>query len=84
MMIRVKVNKVIVAKELARRNLSLNMLAIKAGLSSGYMSQLMKENRYPSPQTREKLEKALHPLTFDDIFIIEELGQNNSQKSSTI
>jgi hypothetical protein len=79
MSIKVKINITTVEKEVARRNLSLNMLAIKAGLSSGYMSQLMKETRYPSPQTREKLQKALQPLTFDDIFIIEEIDHNATQ-----
>jgi transcriptional regulator with XRE-family HTH domain len=78
-MIKVKLNKVVVEKEVARRNLSLNGLAIKAGISSGYISQLICGDRYPSPHLREKLQKALQPLTFDDIFIIEEIDQNGSQ-----
>jgi hypothetical protein len=78
-MIKVKINKVVVEKEVARRNLSLNMLAIKAGISSGYISQLISGVRYPSPHLREKLQKALQPLTFDDIFIIEEIDQNGSK-----
>jgi len=77
-MIKVKINKTVVEKEIARRNLSLNMLAIKAGISSGYISQLINGDRYPSPQLREKLQKALQPLTFDDIFIIEEIDQKGS------
>jgi transcriptional regulator with XRE-family HTH domain len=79
MLIRVKVNIVVVEKEIARRNLSHNMLAIKAGISSSYISQIISGTRYPSPQIREKLQKALQPLTFDDIFIIEEIDQNGSK-----
>ncbi|MDD5702445.1 MAG: helix-turn-helix transcriptional regulator [Dehalococcoidales bacterium] len=82
-MIKVKINKVVVEKEIARRNLSLNMLAIKAGISSGYISQLVSGDRYPSPQLREKLQKALQPLTFDDIFILEEIDESNSQGGVT-
>jgi hypothetical protein len=77
-MIKVKINKSVVLKETARRNMSLNMLANKAGISSGYISQLISGDRCPSPQLREKIQKALQPLTFDDIFIIEEFELNGS------
>ncbi len=80
MPIRVKINKETVEKELIRRNLSQNMLAIKAGISSSYISQLISGERSPSPQTRGKLQKALQPLTFDDIFIIEGQGENSDGK----
>ncbi len=72
----VKVNTVQVEKEIARRNLSKNMLAIKAGISSSYISQIISGTRYPSPRIREKLQQALQPLTFDDIFTIEEIQKN--------
>lgn len=72
-MIKVKINKSVVLKETARRNMSLNMLAHKAGISSGYISQLISGDRYPSPQLRGKIQQALQPLTFDDIFILEEI-----------
>jgi len=77
MAIRVKVNKIAVEKEIARRNMTQNHLALKAGITSGYISQLMCGLRHPSPETREKLQNALHPLTFDDIFIIEEINQKH-------
>jgi len=77
-MIKVKINKSIVLKETARRNMSLNMLAHKAGISSGYISQLISGDRYPSPQLRGKIQQALQPLTFDDIFILEEVDENIS------
>jgi len=54
------------------------MLAIKVGSCSGYISQIMCGTRNPSPRMREKLQIALAPLTFDDIFIIEE-SDNGSE-----
>ncbi len=77
--IRVKLNRKVVEREIVRRNLSLNMVAIKAGLSSGHLSQIVSGNRYPSPQTRQKLLKALQPLTFDDVFIMEDIENNDHQ-----
>ena len=72
MTIRVKLNQAAVLRAIARRNMSQNMLAIRVGTSSGYISQIMCGTRNPSPRMREKLECVLAPLTFDDIFIIEE------------
>jgi transcriptional regulator with XRE-family HTH domain len=77
-MIKVKINKSVVLKETARRNMSLNMLAHKAGISSGYISQLISGDRYPSPQLRGKIQQALQPLTFDDIFILEDVDESIS------
>ena len=53
MTIRVKLNQTAVLRAIARRNMSQNMLAIRAGISSGYISQLMCGTRYPSPMVRE-------------------------------
>ena len=74
MIIRVKLNQAAVLRAIARRNMSQNMLAIRVGSSSGYISQIMRGTRNPSPRMREKLQDVLKPLTFDDIFIIEENG----------
>ena len=78
MTIRVKLNQVAVLHAIARRNMSQNMLAIRTGISSGYISQIMCGTRNPSPVVRQKLQDVLQPLTFDDIFIIEENGKNES------
>ena len=75
MAIRVKLNQDSVLKALAKRNMSQNMLAIKAGLSSSYISNIICGIRYPSPGVRERLQSVLQPMTFDDIFIIEEIGK---------
>ena len=79
MTIRVRMNQAAVLRAIARRNMSQNMLAIRTGISSGYISQIMCGTRYPSPKVREKLQSVLMPLTFDDIFIIEE--SNNGSKN---
>ena len=78
MTITVKLNKLAMLRAIARRNMSQNMLAIRVGSSSGYISQIMCGTRTPSPRMREKLLSVLAPLTFDDIFIIEE-SNNGSE-----
>ena len=80
MTIRVKLNQSAVLRAIARRNMSQNMLAIRAGTSSGYISQIMCGTRNPSPRMREKLQSILAPLTFDDIFIIEEDRNGSSDE----
>ena len=77
MTIRVRMNQYAVLRAIARRNMSQNMLAIRVGSSSGYISQIMCGTRNPSPRMREKLQSVLAPLTFDDIFIIEESGNGS-------
>jgi len=78
MPIRVRLNQAAVLRAIARRNMSQNMLAIRSGISSGYISQIMCGTRNPSPAVRQKLQDILKPLTFDDIFIIEE-SENGSK-----
>jgi transcriptional regulator with XRE-family HTH domain len=69
-MIKVRVNQDAVQVAIAKRNMSQNMLAIRAGISSGYISQLMVGTRYPSPRVRQKILDVLG-MDFDDVFIIE-------------
>jgi len=69
-MVKVRVNQDAVQIAIAKRNMSQNMLAIRAGISSGYISQLMCGTRYPSPRVRQKLLDVLG-MDFDDVFIIE-------------
>jgi len=71
-MLKVRVNSRAVQVAIAKRNMSQNMLAIRMGSSSGYISQIMRGTRYPSPKIRQKILEILSPLTFDDVFIIEE------------
>lgn len=55
---------------LARKNLSQNHFAIKLGVSSGYLSQLMSGIRNPSADLRKKIlaELKMDDSRFDEIF----------------
>ncbi|MDE2803263.1 MAG: helix-turn-helix transcriptional regulator [Chloroflexota bacterium] len=68
---RVKLNPDRVWKFLNRLNMSQNELARLAGISSGYLSQLMSGTRCPSAELRRRLMKALGVTDFDDLFILE-------------
>lgn len=55
---------------LTRRNLSQNAFAERLGISSGYMSQLMRGSRYPSAGLRARILRSLKKISFDDVFEI--------------
>jgi len=55
---------------LTKRNLSHNAFATRLGISSGYMSQLVRQERYPSAELRAKILRSLRNVTFDEIFVI--------------
>jgi hypothetical protein len=50
--------------------MSQNWLALKIGVSSGYMSQLMDGSRHPSPAVRQKFLDVFPECVFDDLFQI--------------
>ncbi len=56
-------------ERLNRLNMTQNELARLAGISSGYLSQLMTGKRHPGPETRRGLLQAL-AAEFDDLFIL--------------
>ena len=75
---RVKLNPDRVWELLNRLNMSQNELARLAGISSGYLSQLMTGTRCPSAEVRRKLMEVRRKLMevlrvayFDDLFILE-------------
>lgn len=68
---RVKLNPDRVWEFLNRLNMAQNELARLAGISSGYLSQLMSGTRCPSAEVRRKLMDALGVADFDDLFILE-------------
>jgi transcriptional regulator with XRE-family HTH domain len=78
MVLRVRLNKKAILLAITRRNMSQNMLAAKAGITSGYISQIMCGDRSPSAETRQKLMEVLSPMTFDDIFTIEDCDNHAS------
>lgn len=68
---RVKLNPDRVWELLNRLNMTQNELARLAGISSGYLSQLMSGTRCPSAEVRRKLIDVLGVTSFDDLFILE-------------
>ncbi len=74
-MLKVSLNRQALELFLIKRNMSQNMLAMRAGISSGYMSQVMRGARRPSPRLRQRLLDVLG-LSFDDLFLIEEVYRN--------
>ncbi len=57
-------------ERLNRLNMTQNELARLAGISSGYLSQLMTDRRRPGPETRRRLLEVL-AAGFDDLFVLE-------------
>jgi len=69
-MVKVKLKPGIIENILARKSLSQNGLAVKLGISSGYISQLLNGKRLPSPEMRKKFLTYFGDLSFDDLFEI--------------
>jgi transcriptional regulator with XRE-family HTH domain len=69
-MLKVVVRQTKVERLLTKRNLSQNAFAERLGISSGYMSQLMRGSRYPSAELRAKILRSLRNISFDDVFEI--------------
>jgi len=69
-MLKVKVKGSDIERLLARRNLSHNAFAERLGISGGYLSQLVRGERYPSAELRAKILRSLRDVTFDEIFEI--------------
>ena len=67
-MIKVAVKSDVVRHHLARRNINQNNLALKANVSQGYLSQLLKGSRFPGPNVRGRLMKALRIKEFEELF----------------
>ena len=77
-MVKVRLNRDFIDILLARRNMSQNSLARMLGLSTGYIAQLMNGDRYPSPRLRQRILEILNPLSFDDLFIVEHVNEEDS------
>ena len=67
---KVKLRAKTVRRHLAKKNLSQNWLAIRLDTTSGYMSQLMRGIRNPSPEMRQKIQEILPGYSFDELFIV--------------
>lgn len=69
-MMKVKLKPQTLLNLLARKNKSQNWLAVRLDISSGYMSQLIRGKRTPSPEMRERILKYFEQMTFDELFEI--------------
>ena len=69
--LRVFVREDRLAREMVRRNISQDGLARAVHVTSGYMSQLLRGDRSPSPELRERLQRFLRIDDFDRLFRIE-------------
>ncbi|MCY4618762.1 MAG: helix-turn-helix transcriptional regulator [Chloroflexi bacterium] len=58
-------------EQISRRNMSQNELALRAEISSGYLSQLICGRKSPSPGVRKRLQAALGISRFEELFILE-------------
>ena len=69
---RVLLNTAAVWELLDRLDISQNELARRCGISRGYMSQLMRGERSPSPRLRRRLQEVLGVDDFHVLFIVVE------------
>lgn len=68
---RVRLRTEAVWELLNRLNMSQNELARRAGIRSGYMSQVMSGQRFASPGVRQRLMNVLGVTEFDVLFVLE-------------
>ncbi len=59
----------VIKEMLLKKNMSQNWLAQRVGTTSGYMSQMIKGIRHPSPEMRQKILNILKGKEFDDLFL---------------
>jgi transcriptional regulator with XRE-family HTH domain len=70
---RIQLRADVLEDHIGRRNLSQNAFARRAGVTSGYISLLLRGRRNPSAKMRQKLLRATRTedgkvLNFDDLF----------------
>ena len=68
--VRVFIRQDLLLREMARKNISQNGLARALRVTSGYMSQLLRGVRSPSPELRDRLQVFLKIDDFDQLFRI--------------
>ena len=75
-MVRVRVNRNAFEIALSRKNLSQRDLAEMIGFSRAHLSHIINGRRQPSPMMRRVILQHLPEYTFDDLFIIEDNGDD--------
>lgn len=81
-MVKVKLNGAAIKMVLAQRNTSQNALAKGMGLSDSYFSQMVRGVRCPSPKMRQRILDGLTPMTFDELFVVQDGRDGNRPKPS--
>lgn len=69
---RVRIKTTAVYVQLDRLHMSQSDLARKAGLTPGYVSQVISGKRTPSPAVRQRIQDALAVDDFDELFELED------------
>lgn len=76
-MVRVHLNNQALRRLLARRNMTQNSFARRIKVSSGYVSQLLRGQRHPSPKVRERILAELPGTDFDHLFrVADDVGRD--------
>ena len=70
MKLKVQIKQKALLTILARENMPQNSFGRFAGLQGGHVSQLISGKRNVSPDTRQKILKALNGVQFNEIFVI--------------
>ncbi|MCM3573331.1 helix-turn-helix domain-containing protein [Mesobacillus subterraneus] len=65
-------------RQLLIKGYSLRSFAIEAGMSNGYLSLMLREERHPSPGIAQKI-LAVIGAEFEDIFFIEDVHQSKQE-----
>jgi transcriptional regulator with XRE-family HTH domain len=77
---RVRLRSEVIQDLMARRNYSQNGLARLVRISSGYISQIIRGRRFPSPEVRRRLMEALGIEDFDALFAMEGMDEEPAQR----
>ena len=68
---RVRIKVAALFERLDRLHMSQSALAREAGLTTGYVSQVISGKRVPSPPVRRRIQRALGVDDFDELFELE-------------
>ncbi|MGI2335721.1 MAG: helix-turn-helix domain-containing protein [Dehalogenimonas sp.] len=76
-MLKVILNHDFLEKAMLRRNLSRKILARQIGLSPSYLSRILNGKQAPTAAFRQTLLEYFKGCSFDDLFIIQENGDDD-------
>ena len=77
----IRVNGRTVLEILAIRNMNVQDLAEKTGLDYTHTLRLVKGEKYTTPGTAKRIQKALAPAQWHDLFALASTGTNSDERS---